>query len=183
MIPKSGYRFSEKIMLQQYGSHWCAGTGKAFMRKSMLCTAVAISLSAAPASADKEQWGFVKSDRNVLLFFGVPESEAVTLSFICEPKRGRIAVVTTALPPTTRPGRPGRIRLSNGSSSLDYAGRTARDNDDAAVHVAASTAIDPRLFGLLETGTSLRIEALGARETVPLAGISGPLSQMRKACR
>jgi hypothetical protein len=153
------------------------------MRISILCAVFAMMSAAAPASADKEQWGFVKSDREALLFFGVPESEAVTLSFICEPKRKRIALITKVLPPNTSRGRPGKIRLSNGSSSLEYAGKTARGNDDAGVYFEASVAIEPRLFDLLERGTALLIECLGARENVPLDGITEPLSQMRKACR
>jgi hypothetical protein len=35
----------------------------------------------------------------------------------------------------------------------------------------------------LQTGSSLLIESLGSRKSVPLAGIKGPLARMRKACR
>lgn len=153
------------------------------MRISVLCAVFAVLSAAAPASADKQKWGFVRSDRAVILFFGVPESDTGTLSFICEPERNRIEIVTTVMAPSTRPKRPGRIKLSNGSSSLEYAGKTARANDDAGVHFEASTAIDPRLFALLEAGPSLLIESLGARESVSLRGVRGPLGQMRKACR
>jgi hypothetical protein len=38
-------------------------------------------------------------------------------------------------------------------------------------------------FGPQHKGTSVRIEALGAREDVPLNGIKKPLAQMRQACR
>jgi hypothetical protein len=153
------------------------------MRISILCGVFAMVLAAAAAAADEEQWGFVKSDRDVQLFYGVPESEAVTLSFVCEPKRKRMAVITTVLPPDTRPKRSGKIRLSNGSSSLEYAGKTARPSNDGAVYIQASIALDPRVFALLETGTSLVVQSLGARESIPLDRIKEPLSQMRQACR
>ena len=153
------------------------------MRISGLCTVFAVLLAAAPASADKQRWGFVRSDRAAVLFFGVPESEEGTLYLVCEPSRKSIAIITRVMPRSTRHGRPGKIKLSNGSSSLEFAGKTVQANEDAGVHFEASTAIDPRLFELLETGTSLRIESLGARESVPLRGVKGPLGQMRKACR
>lgn len=153
------------------------------MRKSTSC-AVALLLVAVPAAAaEKEQWEFVKSGSEALLVYGVPESEAVTLSFICEPKKNKIDIVTTVLPPNARQGRAGNIKLSNGPSSLEYAGKTGRDNEETGVHFSAPTVIDPRLFDLLERGTSVRIDAFGAHESVPLTRIKGPLAQMRKACR
>jgi hypothetical protein len=50
-------------------------------------------------------------------------------------------------------------------------------------HFSAPTAFDARLFDLFDKGTSLRIEAMGARDSVPLAQIKKPLAQMRQACR
>jgi hypothetical protein len=155
----------------------------ALMRISMLCAVLAVLLTAAPASAEKQSWDFVKSGSEVLLVSGVPESEAVTLSFICGPKKNQIDIVTTVLPSSAKQGRAGKIKLTNGSSSLEYAGKTGRDNEESGVHFSALTTIDPRLFDLLEKGTSLRIEAMGARDSVPLTRIKGPLAQMRKACR
>jgi hypothetical protein len=150
----------------------------------LLATAIALLAAFVPAAAvEKEQWGFVTSGSEVLLVYGVPESEAVTLSIICEPKRKRWTVVATVLPARTGVGRPAAIRLTNGSSTLEFSGKTARDSGDSAVHVAAAGAIDPRLFDLLATGTSLRIDVLSAREIVTLAGIKKPLARMRQACR
>ena len=149
----------------------------------LFCAVLATLAAAAPAAAGKEQWDFVKSGSEVLLVYGVPESEDVTLSFICEPKRKTIQIVTTVLPRNTKQGRSGATRLSNGASNLEYAGKTGRDNADAGVHFAASTSIDARLFDLLEKGTSVRVEAFGARENVPLARIAVPLKRMREACR
>lgn len=153
------------------------------MRISMLCAVLAMLPTAAPASADKQSWGFIKSSSDVLLVYGVPESEAVTLSFICDPKKNRIDIITTVLPSGAKVGRLGTIKLTNGSSSLEFKGKVGRDNEESGEHFSALTAIDPRLFDLLENGTSIRIDAMGARDSVPLTRIKGPLAQMRRACR
>jgi hypothetical protein len=135
------------------------------------------------AAAEKQSWGFVTSGDEVFLVYGVPESEAVTLSFICAPKRKRVTVVTTVLPDKARAGRAVTIRLVNGATTLDYAGKTARDSAEDGVHASAEIAIDPRLYDLLASGKSVRVEVSGAHETVPLAGVTRPLAKMRAACR
>jgi hypothetical protein len=154
------------------------------MRRSMLPFVLALLLSAAPAvSAEKQSWGFVRSGSEALLVYGVPESEAITLSFICEPKKKQIDVVTTVLPAKSKLGQAATIKLTNSSAGLDFKGKVGRDNADSGKHVSAMTAIDVRLFDLLENGTSVRIDVLSAHDSVPLKGIKAPLAQMRKACR
>ena len=145
--------------------------------------ALLMVLLAAPASAGREQWSFIRSGSEALLVYGVPETDLVTLSFICEPKRKTIDIVTTVLPGNVKGERPGRIKLSGTDASLEFAGKTSRYDEDRGIHFLAPTAIDARLFDLLDKGTSLRIEAMGARDSVPLARISKPLAQMRQACR
>lgn len=149
----------------------------------MLCPFLLTVLAASPASAEKQSWGFVKSGGEVFLVYGVPESEAVTLSFICAPKKNRIDIVTTVLPSRVEVGQAGTVKLLNGASSLEFKGKVGRDNEESGEHFSALTTIDPRLFDLLEKGTSLGIEAMGAHDSVPLKRIKGPLAQMRKACR
>ena len=153
------------------------------MRSLLSCIGLATMLVASPTSADKQSWGFVKSGSAVLLVYGVPEFEAVTLSFICEPKKKTIDVVTTVLPRNAKQDRTGIIKLSNGSAIIEYAGKVGRDNADSGLHFAAATPIDAQLFDLLDKGASVRIEALGASGSVPLGGIKKPLAQMRQACR
>ena len=149
----------------------------------MPCALLALLLAASPASADKQSWGFLESGAEVFLVYGVPESEAITLSFICEPKKNKIDIVTTVLPSRVKVGQAGIVKLLNGSSSLEFKGKVGRDNEESGEHFSALTTIDPSLFDLLEKGTSLRIEAMGAHDSVPLTRIKGPLAQMRKACR
>ena len=153
------------------------------MRIALLGLIALLAAVPAVSAAEKQSWGFVTSGDQVLLVYGVPESEAVTLSFICAPKRKRITVVTTVLPDKARAGRPVTIRLVNGATTLDYAGKTGRDSAEDGVHASAEIAIDPRLYDLLANGKSVRVEVADARETVPLKGIAGPLAKMRAACR
>ena len=64
-------------------------------------------VSAAPAqSAEKESWGFVRSGKEAHLVYGVPETEIVTLSFVCEGKR--IEIISTVLPRSPRKGQAAR---------------------------------------------------------------------------
>ena len=154
------------------------------MRRSTITFALTLLLSVAPAvSAEKQSWDLVRSGREALLVYGVTESEAITLSFICEPKKRQIDVVTTVLPAKSKVGQAATIKLTNGSASLAFNGKVGRDNEDSGEHVSAIAPIDARLFDLLENGTSVRIDALGAHDSVPLIGIKRPLAQMRKACR
>src|SRR5690242_3702133 len=102
------------------------------MRRSMLLFVLALLAPAAPAvSAEKQSWGFVRSGSEALLVYGVPESEAVTLSFICEPKKKQIDVVTTVLPAKVKVGQAATIKLSNGTASLAFKGTVGRDNEDS----------------------------------------------------
>jgi hypothetical protein len=149
----------------------------------MLLGMLVALLATAASAAEKQSWGFVTSGDEVLLVYGVPESEAVTLSFICAPKRKRITVVTTVLPDNAQAGRAVTIRLVNGATTLDYPGKTGRDSAEDGVHASAEIAIDPRLYDLLAKGKSVRVEVAGARDTVPLAGVQRPLARMRAACK
>jgi hypothetical protein len=153
------------------------------MRISILWGVLAMVLATPALSADKEQWGFLKSDSDARLFYGVPESESITLSLICEPKRKRMFIVSAVLPHNVRAKRSGKIKLSNGSASLEYPGKTEPERGEGPATIVARVAIDPRLFDLLDKGTSLVIESLDARESVPLDGVKEPLGQMRGVCR
>jgi hypothetical protein len=154
------------------------------MRIAMPCALVALLLTAAPAQAapDKQSWDFIKTDNAALLVYGVPESDIITLSFICRPKKKTVEVVTTVLPARARKGSDGKVKLTNGTASFEYAGKAGGDADHG-IHFAATTPIDAKLFDLLEKGTAVRIGALGASDSVTLSGIRKPLAQMRQACR
>lgn len=137
-------------------------------------------LSAAPA--DKQQWGFVSSDDDVRLFYGVPESDVVTLSIICEPKRKRMDFVSFVLPPKARQGAGLKINLINGGARLAYDGKVGRDRTHEVSYVEVRLGFDRTLMDFLNTGSTLTVEVAGTRRNIPLARIAEPLGTMRRAC-
>ena len=75
------------------------------------------------------------------MIYGVPESEQITLSFICEPSAKKIEIISTVMPPRTRAKRTGKIKLSNGSSSLEHAGKTAEGANDTGPYELSVTPV------------------------------------------
>src|SRR5262245_25453779 len=98
---------------------------------------LSLLLSAPALAADELQWGFFGDNVDARLFYGVPESDVTTLNIICQPKRRRIDFVSFVLPPGPRPGATLRIRLSNGTASLEYQGKVGRDRTHGATYVEA----------------------------------------------
>jgi hypothetical protein len=147
---------------------------------SVAFAATIAGASAAPA--DRQQWGFVADRADAILFYGVPESHDLKLNVICEPKRKRIGLVSFVLPPKPRVGAVLRISLTNDGARLGYDGKIGRDRTHDISFVEARVGFDRKLFDFLATGRTLMVEAGGARETIPLAGISKPLAMMTRAC-
>jgi hypothetical protein len=137
---------------------------------------------ATPALAD--EWGFVRADSSdVRLFYGVPDSHDVTLSFNCNPSTKDVRLVTTVLPRNARKGTNMSTKLSNGRSSDSFSGRVVSDGgpDSGSVFEARVPAYPDR-FDVLKTGSTLTIEAGSARKSIPLRGISGPRDSWMQAC-
>src|SRR5205807_3079530 len=125
-----------------------------------------------------------KSDKETLLFYGIPESEAVTLIFRCEAKREgkRIEIVSTVLPAKPRKGQSARTTLSNGVVIAVYNGKFGHSSSSEGFHFEASTAAEPKVVDILKSGTSLTISIAGKHERVPLRGVTGPLARFETAC-
>jgi hypothetical protein len=140
---------------------------------------VVAAASRAPAQ-EKQQWGFITTAGDARLFYGIPDSHDTALSLICQPKRKRMEIVSMVLPEKAVAGRQVTIRLTNGSASRQYSGRIVRNRDDT--YASASTALEPGLFDLLRTGTSLRLAVASASEDIPLKEVAGPLAKMDRAC-
>src|SRR5262249_1017388 len=119
---------------------------------------------------------------DVRLFYGIPESDVVTLNIICEPRRKRINLIDFALAPRPRPGATVTMKLGNGTASLSYKGKVGRDRTHGEFYVEARVRFDGRLFDLLKTGSTLAVEVPGKLESVPLMGIAEPLAMMEAAC-
>ena len=150
------------------------------MLRMLIATLLTMTAATSTASGqDGHVWGFVTTPQDARLFFGVPDSHEITLSLICEPKRSRLQIITTVLPPKAVAGRAMNVRLSNGASTLEYSGKVARERDGLYL---AATSPNSGVFGLLRTGSLLAIEVAGTRQNVPLKGAAGPLARMEKAC-
>jgi len=133
------------------------------------------------AAADEQRWFFVDYSRDVRLIYGVPDSEVATVWLICRRNGEYLSLGSTVVPTGVEIGRAARIRLSNGITSIAYEGRIVRD-DEGTLQIDVSTPPSQRLFNLMRIGTWLAIDVGGARKSVPLSGMPGPLAQMERAC-
>ena len=127
------------------------------MLRMLIATLLTMTAAASTASGqDGHVWGFVTTPQDARLFFGVPDSHEITLSLICEPKRSRLQIITTVLPPKAVAGRAMNVRLSNGASTLEYSGKVARERDGLS-----RGDLPNEYFRLLRTGSLLAIEVAG----------------------
>ena len=151
------------------------------MRVALMASALTLALAAPVEGANKESWGFVTSGDEVLLVYGVPESDIITVSFICEPKANKLEIVTTVLPSRPRKGQPVKTTFGNGALTAAYDGKLGH-HEEHGYHVAAQTAADPKVVDILRSGTALTISIPGKRERVPLRGIAAHLAKFQAAC-
>jgi hypothetical protein len=151
------------------------------MRVTLAACALMLALAAPAQGADKQSWGLVTSGDEVLLVYGVPESDIITVSFICEPKANKLEIVTTVVPARPRKGQSVRTTLSNGVVTAAYDGKLGH-HEEHGYHFAAPTAADPKVADILRSGAALTISIPGKRERVPLRGIAAPLAKFQTAC-
>jgi hypothetical protein len=159
------------------------------MRVTLAASALIFAL-AAPAQAaaqgaddgaNKQQWGTYESPGEMRLFYGVPDSGNVTVSFACEPKRNRIGIVTTVLPRKPRRGQQLRSMLSNGAVTATYSGKLGYTESEG-YYFHMYTALEPKVVDVLKSGTSFTIGVPGTREHVPLRGAAEHVAKFEAAC-
>ena len=151
------------------------------MRLALMASAVTLALAVPAQGANKQSWGFVESGKEALLVYGVPESDIITISFICEATQKRIEIVTTVLPSKPRKGQPLRTTLTNGAVTAAHGGNVGH-HPEHGFHFEASTAAEPKVVDVLRSGTSLTIGIPGKQHRVPLRGVAKPLAQFEAAC-
>jgi hypothetical protein len=151
------------------------------MRSTRAASAVLLALAAPAHGLDEQSWGFVvASKQEVLLSYGVPESDIITINFFCRPAAKRIEIATTVVPAKPRKGQPLKTTLTNGSVTAAYGGKIGRD--DHGFHFAVTTPAEPKVMDVLRSGTTLIIGIAGKQHRVPLRGIAKPLAQFEAAC-
>jgi len=154
------------------------------MRATLAISVLILALAAPAQGKDKQVWAFFKSDKETLLFYGIPESEAVTIIFRCEAKREgkRIEIVSIVLPAKPRKGQSARTTLSNGAATAAYNGKFGYSSSSEGFYFEASAAAEPKVVDILKSGTSLTISIPGKHERVPLRGVAAPLAKFETAC-
>jgi hypothetical protein len=150
------------------------------LRTAILLLGLAMSVPA--LAADQQQWDFFGDSVDARLFYGVPESDVVTLNIICQPKRKRIDFASFVLPPKPRLGTTLKTKLINGAANLEYEGKVGRDRTHGATYIETRLRFDAGLFDFLGTGTELTVEVGPKRESIPLKGVLEPLAMMKRAC-
>src|SRR5262245_30320563 len=160
----------------------CTMAGGEQVRATVAASALMLTLAEPAFSAEKQSWGFVQSGKDVLLSYGVPESESITLPFWCYAAPKRIEIVNTVLPGKPRKGQPLTTTLRNGAGTAAYAGKIGQDAGHETFHFAASTAAEPKVVDILKSGTTLTIGIPGKQDRVPLRGVAKPLAQFEAAC-
>lgn len=144
--------------------------------------AALLILTALPAQgAERQVWGFVTSDDTAQLFYGIPESDGLTLAFVCRTKTKQIEVVTSVLPEGPKKGQLRTTILNNGSASDTYGGTLEGDNEDG-LHFSATVAAERKVTDILKSGRRLTIRMAGKRQSIPLRGAAKPLAQFEAAC-
>jgi hypothetical protein len=147
-----------------------------------LLSLAALNLATAPAfAAERQVWGFVKSDEDVQLFYGIPESDGLTIAFFCKTRTKRIEIISSVLTDAAKKGQSITTTLSNGADSASYDGNVAGDNEDG-LHFAASAAAERKVTDFLKSGKTLTIRVRGKLTRVPLRGVSKPLAEFEKFC-
>lgn len=139
---------------------------------------------AAPApapAAERQSWGIEKTDEAVHLYYGVPESDSVTIAFVCKTRTKQIEIVSAILPDKSKKGEPITTILSNGTDTADHDGKVVGDDGDD-LHVQAIVSADRKVTEVLRSGRSLSIRVRGRLERVPLRGAAKPLAEFEKLC-
>jgi hypothetical protein len=160
-------------------------SGRAFLvpRITTLAAALACVPAGAATAAAVAEWGFVQAGTDdVRLFYGFPESEDVTLSIICHPRRKQLVIAVFALPRGAKAGQRVRVTLRAGGKNTAHNGKVVRDRVHGGIYVAAPARADTRIFEPLRASGTLTVAAGSKRETVPLKNVAEPLAKMKKAC-
>jgi hypothetical protein len=166
---------------REFMSVICGGALAAWRRWRMTVMLLSLTIPGLALGAG-EQWDFVRSDSDMTLFYGIPESDDLTVSIVCDPARKQIDLINLVLPPKPRLATTLKVKLSNGSGTREYSGKVGRDRNGGPFFSESRLGFDGDLFDFLKTGSRLTVEVPGKRTAIPLAGLSKPLALMRQAC-
>jgi hypothetical protein len=136
-----------------------------------------------PAAAQGPRtWLFDDSSDLVTLQYGTPESDDVVIAMSCEANTRTIRINEFASSSSLTPGRTAKLKLTNGSASLEYSGQALANEMDGGVNLEVVVPADAKLFALLKGGPSLTIDVAGTQGTVPMKAAAPYIPALEKAC-
>jgi hypothetical protein len=152
------------------------------MRQMAAICLLALILGAPARAQDARTWIFNFDSDTAVLQFGTPESDDAVLVIACEPGKKSMHINEFIGADGLVPGRTAHLKLTNGVTSLDYAGQTVANEMDGTVNIEVTVAPDPKLIALLKTGTALTVDIAGKRTSIPLTGAAPHVAEFEKAC-
>jgi hypothetical protein len=156
--------------------------GTAIMRKYLIVWLVAGASLTQAAAQGARTWLFDDSSDLVTLQYGTPESDDVVIAVSCEAGSKTMRITEFAGSSSLTPGRPARLKLSNGSQTIEYSGQAVANEMDGGVNLEVATAPDAKFFALLKSGASLTIDVGGKQATVPLKAAAPYVASLEKVC-
>ena len=153
------------------------------MRITLAASALMLAFAVSAEALNKYAWAFYKTgESEARLIYGITESDIVTLVFICDARKKRIEIVTTALPAKAKKGQLLRTTLRNGAVTAAYDGKIGGGASSDGYHFEVSIAAEPKVVDILKSGASVTVGIPGHNERVPLKGVAKPLAQFEAAC-
>jgi hypothetical protein len=151
------------------------------MRVTLATAALTLWLAAPAWAAKKQIWDFIRSGDDVQVYYGIPESHAVTIQFICNTNPKELVIASSVTPRKPRKGQAVRMTLSNGTATAGYDGKILHD-DEEGFHFQAVMAPESKVVAVLKSGKTLTIGVPSQTVRVPLRGVAKPLAQFEAAC-
>jgi hypothetical protein len=156
------------------------GYGSGMNRMAVIAV---LALILAPAAAQEARtWMFNFDSDTAVLLYGTPESDDAVLVIACEPGKKTMRINEFIGSANLVPGRSARLKLGNGTASLDYAGQTVANEMDGTVNVEVSAPVDPKLIALLKSGVMLTVDIAGKQTAIPLKDAAPHVAEFEKAC-
>ena len=149
----------------------------------MAVIALLALLLAAPAGAQEARtWMFNFDSDTAVLQYGTPDSDDAVLVIACEPGKKTMRINEFVGSASLVPGRAARLKLGNGTASLDYAGQTVANEMDGTVNIEVTAALDPKLIAVLKAGSTLTVDIAGKPTAIPLKDAAPHVAEFEKAC-
>ena len=152
------------------------------MLRPALALVSLLALALPAAAQQKMTWHVQESDDSAALVFGVPESDDVTLFFLCKPGTPGLTVQSVIGSKGLEKDADTTLVLSAGGVKKSFAGKGVANEDSGSVDVEAAGQMAD-LKALAKASGSLTIEVKGAKRAVALSGIGAQVTKFEAACK